>query len=243
MGEDEGVRKRRVFQWSKQARDLARGCKQRMIAGKHLGPADRSVLVGRLVEISGNPREACLRFRHRSGLEQKCPYREWTKPEQRRLLDLITTMPVDEAAKILRRSPGSVRSMLHRLGVGGRTGREWFTKYSLSRALHTRPEEIQKWIDCRWLNSRSLPSAGMQAKIIYADDFCQFVKEHGHAAVSRRLTYDALWFVQNYVFPPSHADLLSVRGTYKKQEPGEEARDNVKARSGNDSDADGDQEP
>lgn len=78
MGEDEGVRKRRVFQWSTQARDLAREYKQRMIAGKHLGPADRSVLVGRLVEISGNPREACLRFLPRSGLEQKRPYREWT---------------------------------------------------------------------------------------------------------------------------------------------------------------------
>jgi hypothetical protein len=57
----------------------------------------------------------------------------------------------------------------------------------------------------------------MQAKIIYADDFCQFVKERGHAAVGRRLTYDALSFVQNYVFPPSHADLLSVRGTYNKR--------------------------
>jgi hypothetical protein len=99
-------------------------------------------------------------------------------------------------------------------------------------------------MDRLWrLNSRPLPSAGMQAKIIYADDFCQFVKEHGRAAVSRRLTYDALWFVQNYVFPPSHADLLLVRGTYKKQDPGEEAEDNAKARSGNGSDADGDQEP
>lgn len=222
MGEDEGVRKRRVFQWSKQARSLAREYKQRMIAGQRLGQADRRMLVARLVEISGNPREACLRFLHRSGLEQKRPYREWTKPEQRRLLDLITTMPVDEAAKTLRRPAGSVRSMLHRLGVGGRTGREWFTKYSLSRALHTRPEEIQRWIDCGWLKSRVLPSAGMQAKIIYADDLCQFVKEHGHAAVSRRLTYDALWFVQNYVFPPSHADLLSVRGTYTKHSAREE---------------------
>jgi hypothetical protein len=35
--------------------------------------------------------------------------------------------------------------------------------------------------------------------------------------VGRRLTYDTLWFVQNYVFPPSHAELLSVRGTYNKQ--------------------------
>jgi hypothetical protein len=110
-----------------------------MIAGQHLAQADRSVLAARLVEISGNPREACLRFLCRSGVSQKRSYREWTKPEQRRLLDLITTMPVDEAAKILRRPPGSVRSMLHRLGIGGRTGREWSTKFSLSRALHTRP--------------------------------------------------------------------------------------------------------
>jgi hypothetical protein len=242
MGEDEGVRKRRVFQWSKQARDLAREYKRRIIAGQNLDQADRRVLVARLGEISGNPREACLRFLCRSGVAQKRSYREWTKPEQRRLLDLITTMPVDEAAKILRRPPGSVRSMLHRLGIGGRTGREWFTKFSLSRALHTRPEEIQKWIDCGWLKSRALSSAGMQAKIIYADDFCRFVKEHGHAAVGRRLTYDALWFVQNYVFPPSHGELLSVRGTYKKQDAREEGQPSAEARAGYDSKADGDQE-
>ena len=242
MGEDESVRKRRVFQWSKQARDLAREYKQRMIAGQHLAQADRGLLAARLVEISGNPREACLRFLCRSGVAQKRSYREWTKPEQRRLLDLITTMPVDEAAKILRRPPGSVRSMLHRLGIGGRTGREWFTKFSLSRALHTRPEEIQKWIDCGWLKSRSLPSADTQVKIIYADDFCQFVKEHGHAAVSRRLTYDALWFVQNYVFPPSHADLLSVRGTYKKHGSGDETGASSPPQSGCGSEEDRDQD-
>ena len=236
------MRKRRVFQWSKQARDLAREYKQRMIAGQHLAQADRSVLAARLVEISGNPREACLRFLCRSGVAQKRSYREWTKPEQRRLLDLITTVPVDEAAKILRRSPGLVRSMLHRLGIGGRTGREWFTKFSLSRALHTRPEEIQKWIDCGWLKSRFLSSAGLQAKIIYADDFCQFVKEHGHAAVSRRLTYDALWFVQNYVFPPSHADLLSVRGTYKKHGSGDETDANSLSQSGRESEEDQDRD-
>src|ERR1700675_3747621 len=85
----------------------------------------------------------------------------------------------------------------------------WFTKFSLSRALHTRPDEIQKWIDLGWLKSRSLISAGTKANIIHADDFCEFVKEHGRAVASRRLSYDALWFVQNYVFPPSHAELLT----------------------------------
>jgi hypothetical protein len=125
MAEGEEVRKRRVVQWSKQARDLAMEYKQQII-GQNLGQADRSVLVARLVQISGNPREACLRFLCRSGIAQRRSYREWTKPEQRRLLDLITTMPADEAAKILRRPTGSVRSMLHRLGIGGRTGRDWF---------------------------------------------------------------------------------------------------------------------
>jgi hypothetical protein len=69
----------------------------------------------------------------------------------------------------------------------------------------------------------SLASAGMQSKIIHSDDFCQYVREHGRAAVGRRLTSDALWFIQDYVFPPSHADLLSVRGTYTKHSVKEEA--------------------
>lgn len=191
--------------------------KGRSAHGRECGESDRSILVTRLAEISGNPRDACLRFLQENGVHQKRRYREWTKPEQQRLLDLISSMPVEEVARVLRRPSGSVRSMLHRLGLGGRTGREWFTKYSLSRALHTRPDEIQRWIDRGWLKSRTLPLAGVQAKIIDPDDFCQFVKDYGHAAVTRRLSYDALRFIQNYVFPPSHAQLLEVRGTYNKR--------------------------
>src|SRR6267154_1599698 len=221
MGEADGVPKRRMFRWPKEARELVRQYKERTSRSQEHHDADRRTLVTTLAEISGNPRDACLRFLRELGVNQKRAYREWTKPEQQRLLDLVAAMPVEEAAKILRRPAGSVRSMLHRLGMGGKTGREWFTKFSLSRALHTRPDEIQKWIDLGWLKSSSLTTAGTNANIIQADDFCQFVKEHGRAVVSRRLTYDALWFVQNYVFPPSHAELLSVRGTYKKHDADE----------------------
>jgi hypothetical protein len=242
MGEADDVHKRRMFRWPKETRELVREYKERTSRGQEHNETGRRNLVTKLTQISGNPRDACLRFLRELGVNQKRAYREWTKPEQQRLLDLITTLPVEEAAKILRRPAGSVRSMLHRLGIGGKTGREWFTKFSLSRALHTRPDEIQKWVDLGWLKSRSLTTAGTKANIIYADDFCQFVKEHGHSVVSRRLTYDALWFVQNYVFPPSHAELLSVRGTYKKQGTDDETDESALSQSGCDSEGDRDRE-
>ena len=218
MSETDSDRKRRTFCWSKEARGLVRDYKARIGSSLGHNEPDWRMLITTLTEISGNPRDACFRFVRQFGITRTRSYREWTKREQQRLLDLITALPVEEAARILNRPPGSVRSMLHRLGIGGRTGREWFTKYSLSRALHTRPDEIQKWIELGWLRSRALTTAGVQAHVIYADDFCEFVKQHGRNVVGRRLTYDALWFVQNYVFPPSHAELLSVRGTYKRQD-------------------------
>lgn len=231
MGALDDVGKRRHFRWPSEARELVRKYKERDGRGNEHRETDRRILIAMLVEVSGNPRDACLRFLRQSGVKEKRNYRQWTKAEQQRLLQLVTTMSVEEVAKILRRPCGSVRSMLHRLGIGGRTGREWFTKFSLSRALHTRPDEIQKWIDLGWLKSRTMCTVGVQAQIIYADDFCEFVKQHGRKVVGRRLTYEALWFVQNYVFPPSHAALLSVRGAYNTQRAMEETAPNTSAPS------------
>jgi hypothetical protein len=231
MGGSDGTGKRQVFLWPKEARELGRNYQESIGRGSEHNESEREGLIAKLAEISGNPRDACLRFLRHLGLAHKRNYREWTKPEQQRLLDLITSIPVEEAANILHRSSGSVRAMLHRLGIGGRTGREWFTKFSLSRALHTRPDEIQKWIDAGWLRSRTLTTAGVHAHIIYPDDFCEFVKRHGRDVVGRRLTYDALWFVRNYVFPPSHADLLSVRGTYKKHDASDETDADTESQS------------
>jgi hypothetical protein len=225
------VRKRRKFRWPKETRDLVREYKERIGRSQEQNEGDRRMLITKLAEVSGNPWDACLRFLRQSGVTEKRNYHEWTKPEQQRLLDLIASMPVEDAAKILRRPSASVRSMLHRLGIRGKTGREWFTKFSLSRALHTRPDEIQKWIALGWLKSRAVSTAGVRAQIIYADDFCEFVKQHGRQVVGRRLKYDALWFVQNYVFPPSHAELLSVRGTYKKHDASGETDANTESQS------------
>jgi hypothetical protein len=101
MGEADGVHKRRMFRWPKEARELVRQYKERTSTSHEHQKPDRRTLVTTLSEISGNPRDACLRFLRELGVNQKWAYREWTKPEQQRLLDLITAMPVEEAARVL----------------------------------------------------------------------------------------------------------------------------------------------
>lgn len=53
-------------------------------------------------------------------------------------------------------------------------------------------------------------------QIIEADDFCSFIRKYGREVIGNRLSYEGLAFVRDYVFPRSHADLLSVRGAYNK---------------------------
>jgi hypothetical protein len=139
MGESDSTRKRQVFLWPKAAGELVRDYEESIGRNPEHNESDREALIARLAEISGNPRDACLRFLRHLGIPHKRSYREWTKPEQQRFSRPDHVHPREETANILHRSSGSVRSMLHRLGIGGRTGREGFTKFSLSRALHTAP--------------------------------------------------------------------------------------------------------
>lgn len=217
MDEVEGGRKRRVFLWPQEARELVKDYQKRVKKTQEHDRCGRRTLITKLVEISGNPRDACWRYLRQLGVTQKRTYREWTKAEQQRLLDLVASMPVEEAAKIMRRPSGWVRSMLHRLEGGGRKGREWFTKSSLATALHIRPDEVQRWIDRGWLKCRIVETAGLRRQIIDPDVFCDFFKQYGRQVVGRRLSYEGLWFVRNYVFPSNHAELLSLRGSYKKR--------------------------
>src|SRR5437667_2601869 len=115
MSEADGGRKRRTFRWPQEARQLVRGYKESLRTIPENEGMVQRVLITRLVEVTGNPRDACLRFLRQMGVTRKRSYRAWSKPEQQKLLDLVASLPVEEAAKIMRRPPGSVRSMLHRL--------------------------------------------------------------------------------------------------------------------------------
>jgi len=188
----------------------------------HRAQVGLKALITRIVAVSGNPRAACWRFVRQSGVISKRSYRQWTKAEQQRLLDLITSHSLQEVTTVLRRTPTSVRAMLHRLGASARMGQDWFTRHTLAEALHVRAEEVQKWIDQGLLRCRIVDANGLQRQIIDAEDFCDFCKQHRGEIVGRRLNADRLSFVQTFVFPPSHTELLPVREAKKEQAAYEE---------------------
>jgi hypothetical protein len=220
MEEGNQSRKRRVFRWSGAARETARAylhASKRSEECRRGAPTDLKSLIARLVEVSGNPRDACWRFVRQFGIREKQSYRTWTNKEQQKLLDLIVTHPLHEVTLLLRRSPASIHSMLRRLGANARIGQDWFTKYTLAEALHVRAEEVQKWIDRGWLKCRIVQTGTLKKEIIDAADFCEFCKRYRTEIIGRRLNSDRLSFVQTFVFPPSHMELLPVREAKKEQ--------------------------
>jgi hypothetical protein len=211
--------RRRMFHWPLAARELVRiylNSRELRENGQAAHFALKA-LIAKLAAVSGNPRGACWRFARRSGILSTRSYRPWTKPEQQKLLALISAHSLQEVTLLLRRSPTSVRSMLHRLGASARMGQDWFTKRALADALHIRAEEVQKWIDRGWLKCRTIAAEGPKRQLIDADDFCSFCKQHRREIVGNRLNVDRLDFVQSFVFPPSHAELLPVRNAKKEQ--------------------------
>jgi hypothetical protein len=203
-------RSRRTFRWSKDARDLLRD----NLPG---GASQSRELIGRLAELSGNPRDACIRFARQLGLKAKRKYSRWPQQEKQRLLRLIELYPVRETARRMRRSEFSVYAMLRRMGASAAMGKDSFTKYSLAALLHVRPEEIQKWIDKGWLSSHVEGTENLPRVVISGDDFTNFCKRYQKLVVGNRLSLDRLEFVRNFVFAPSHAELLPVREAKKER--------------------------
>ena len=210
---------RRVFRWPGEARELIKAYLNSRESRDTRASAHTAlkILITRIVAVSGNPRGACWRFARQAGVKRKRNYRPWTKPEQQKLLDLISSHSLEEVILLLGRSSTSVRSMLHRLGASARIGQDWFTKHALAEALHVRASEVQRWIDRGWLKSRVVGSDRLKRQLIDAKDFCDFCKQHQRQVVGNRLNVDRLNFVQTFVFPPNHAELLPVRSAKKEQ--------------------------
>ena len=209
MGDVHDGMSRREFRWSKAARDLVRA--NISAAGNEL-----SALLTKLEEESGYPRWACRRLARRMGVKSRRSYRTWTAPEQQRLLKLIDLYPINEAAKLMRRSQSSIWHMLYRLGANAKMGKDSFTKYTLAMALHVRPDTVEIWITRGWLKATEIETGRGKRVVIQAEDFCEFCKKHTKDVVGNRLTKERLDFVYHFAFPPSHTELLPVRSAQKE---------------------------
>jgi hypothetical protein len=207
----EGIRKpRRTFRWPKEARDLVK-------SNLNAQGSEVSGLISSLERLSGNPSDACRRFARQLGLQSKRRHQEWTDAERQRLLRLSNSHSVREIAGLMRRSEFSIYQALLRLGAGSAARKDSFTKYSLARLLHVRPEEIERWIDNGWLAARVEGTERMPRTIISADDFATFCKRHKKAVLGNRLNEDRMEFVRFIACPPRHAELLPVREAKKEQ--------------------------
>jgi hypothetical protein len=142
--------------------------------------------------------------------------------EQQRLLKLIDLHPINEIAKLMRRSESSIWHMLQRLGANAKMGKDSFTKYTLAVALHVRPEQIESWIARGWLKAREVEMGHGKRVVIEAEDFCEFCRQHTKDVVGNRLSKERLDFVYHFAFPPSHAELLPVRDSKKERHAYEE---------------------
>ena len=136
------------MRWPGAAREIVRTYLDSVpsaLSGKneHGAQIGLKALITRIAAVSGNPRGAGWRFVRQSGLTSKRSYRQWTEAEKQKLLDLIASPSVREVTMLLRRSPTSVRAMLHRLDAGSRMGQDWCTKHALAEGLHVRADEVQ----------------------------------------------------------------------------------------------------
>jgi hypothetical protein len=132
-------------------------------------------------------------------------------------MKLIDLHPINEVAKLMRRSQSSIWHMLYRLGANAKMGKDNFTKYTLAMALHVRPDTVESWINRGWLKATEINAGRGKRFVIEAEDFCEFCTQHTKDVVGNRLTKERVDFVYHFAFPPSHAELLPVRSALKEE--------------------------
>lgn len=195
---------RRKFIWPKRARELVR-------ANLSTHGHARYKLITALARMSGNPRDACLRFAARLGVSAKRPYRTWSPKETGMLVQLSKAHPLPVVARKLLRSRDAVWGMLQRLGISTKTDKDGWTKYVLASFLHVRPHTVQKWVDQGWLKAHKEGTTRLPRLVISSDDFLRFLRHHPDAVFQCRLREDRLEFIFKHVVPRSQVERVPKR--------------------------------
>ena len=174
-------------------------------------------VITQLVEETGNPRDACLRFARQLGMKAKRPYRRWSQKEREELENKIEQHNVRKLALQLRRTPGQLYAMMHRMGISSKTS-DRLSMYALARLLHKRPSILRGWILRRELEAENEGTEKVPRYMISQESLRRFCQKHRELIDASRVDPERLKFIFEYIFPRSHQDLLSVRESKKERE-------------------------
>jgi len=195
--------------WSAEA--LALAAQAKVLSGSKL-----EQLVVRLQRHTGRSREACWRFVIQHGLKARVDHRRWTDEDIDWVREELVKRSVEEIAKKLKRTPKSVRAMLHRNSLHVREIRcDLFSVESLAAALHIGKTEVHFWIKQGWLEATVTTEGRRPSYSITAEALANVYKHHLADLLKRGLRNQALFeaYLQ-YLHAPKHTigeQLLDVR--------------------------------
>src|ERR1039457_76175 len=186
--------------WGQDARALA--LQARVLSGPKLDQ-----LVRRLQRQTGRTREACWRFVLQYGLKSRDEHRRWTEEELENLRETLSSHSVQEAARMLSRSPNAIRCALRRNCLKVRDIRcDCFSVEALARILRVRKSEIHAWIEKEWLQATTQITGKRLRHIITPESFRALYAHHlSDLLAQKRVPNIALFEAfYNYCFVPKH---------------------------------------
>ena len=209
--------KRSSVVWGQDARALA--LQARVLSGQKLDQ-----LVRRLQRQTGRTREACWRFVLQYGLKSRDEHRRWTEEELENLRETLSSHSVEEAARILSRSPNAIRCALRRNSLKVKDIRcDCFSVEALARILRIRKSEIHAWIEKNWLEATTRLTGKRLTHIITPESFRALYTHHLRDLLEQKRVPNVALFeaFYNYCFVPKHTigtQLLTVRRDKRERE-------------------------
>ena len=209
--------KRSSVVWGQDARALA--LQARVLSGQKLDQ-----LVRRLQRQTGRTREACWRFVLQYGLKSRDEHRRWTEEELENLRETLSSHSVEEAARILSRSPNAIRCALRRNSLKVKDIRcDCFSVEALARILRIRKSEIHAWIEKNWLEATTRITGKRLTHIITPESFRALYTHHLRDLLEQKRVANVALFeaFYNYCFVPKHTigtQLLTVRRDKRERE-------------------------
>jgi len=206
--------KRSSVVWGQDARALA--LQARVLSGQKL--------VRRLQRQTGRTREACWRFVLQYGLKSRDEHRRWTEEELENLRETLSSHSVEEAARILSRSPNAIRCALRRNSLKVKDIRcDCFSVEALARILRIRKSEIHAWIEKNWLEATTRLTGKRLTHIITPEAFRALYTHHLRDLLEQKRVPNVALFeaFYNYCFVPKHTigtQLLNVRRDKRERE-------------------------